>query len=283
MTTAPTSAPGLRRPAPAQPGRGWPAIAAFCAITFTVTFTSWFLLAGIGGNPTRGWRLGLYLLGGFGPTIGMLALRFVVLRHPAPRLPGRRLSPPLWLAVSTLLGAAPVALAVLVAAPFGEGPHRASAAAVVTATGGVLAFAVSYLIAGPLSEELGWEGFLYPHLRRRLTRLPAVAVLGTLWNLWHLPLFFIDDTPQQANATVAGVLFFVVSSYLQVYLFSAVNQLGGVLAAVTAHYAYNVASVLLELDGPVENTAYLVLTAVACLAIHPSTAVWTRRANLPSF
>ncbi len=43
------------------------------------------------------------------------------------------------------------------------------------------------LLAGIL-EEIGWMGFAYPTLRRRFAVLPAAAILGLFWGLWHAPV-----------------------------------------------------------------------------------------------
>jgi membrane protease YdiL (CAAX protease family) len=37
-------------------------------------------------------------------------------------------------------------------------------------------------------EEIGWTGFAYPKLRQRFAVLPAAAILGVFWGLWHAPV-----------------------------------------------------------------------------------------------
>jgi membrane protease YdiL (CAAX protease family) len=46
------------------------------------------------------------------------------------------------------------------------------------------------IIGGPLGEEFGWRGFALPNLQRKFNPTVATIILGTLWGLWHLPLFF---------------------------------------------------------------------------------------------
>jgi len=43
------------------------------------------------------------------------------------------------------------------------------------------------LLAGFL-EEIGWTGFAYPKLRQPFAVLPAAAILGLFWGLWHAPV-----------------------------------------------------------------------------------------------
>jgi membrane protease YdiL (CAAX protease family) len=43
------------------------------------------------------------------------------------------------------------------------------------------------IIAGFL-EEIGWTGFAFPEMRRRMKPLPAAILLGVLWGCWHIPV-----------------------------------------------------------------------------------------------
>ncbi len=44
---------------------------------------------------------------------------------------------------------------------------------------------------GPIAEELGWRGFAQPRLQAHIGPARAGVVIGVLWALWHLPLFFV--------------------------------------------------------------------------------------------
>ncbi len=52
------------------------------------------------------------------------------------------------------------------------------------------------LLVGPL-EELGWRGYGIDSLREKYSLLTASILLGALWGLWHIPLFFIKNGAYQ--------------------------------------------------------------------------------------
>jgi len=81
------------------------------------------------------------------------------------------------------------ALIVVSALPFAGGDVRAPSA---------LAFAmlvpglIIQLFSTGLSEEPGWRDFALPRLQHRFGGLGAAAILGPIWALWHMPLYFSD-------------------------------------------------------------------------------------------
>lgn len=54
-----------------------------------------------------------------------------------------------------------------------------------------------FIIGGGF-EELGWRGYLQPKLEKATSYLPSVIIVGLVWSIWHLPLWFIKGTPQSA-------------------------------------------------------------------------------------
>src|SRR5215471_20883036 len=62
---------------------------------------------------------------------------------------------------------------------------------------------LSLMIFGsPLGEEPGWRGFALPRLQQRYGPLAGSLVLGPLWALWHLPLFY---TAWGASYQIIGI------------------------------------------------------------------------------
>lgn len=46
------------------------------------------------------------------------------------------------------------------------------------------------LLTYPIFEEIGWRGFLLPHLQEKYTAWKATIFLTIIWALWHVPFFF---------------------------------------------------------------------------------------------
>jgi len=77
------------------------------------------------------------------------------------------------------------------------------------------------IFAGGL-EEVGWRFVLNPALERKLPFALACFITGIIWSLWHLPVFFIDNSPQ---AEINFFIFTIISiglsfAYAAVYRIS---------------------------------------------------------------
>ena len=70
---------------------------------------------------------------------------------------------------------------------------------------------ISFLFSGPFPEEFGWRGFALIPLLKRLGFTKASVLLGIIWALWHLPLFFMPQMwhGQKGFATAAFFCFFL--------------------------------------------------------------------------
>lgn len=61
----------------------------------------------------------------------------------------------------------------------------------------------------PILEELGWRGYALDRLQLKWSALSASVILGVVWALWHLPLFFIGRTHQHDVVGVATTGFWL--------------------------------------------------------------------------
>ena len=101
-----------------------------------------------------------------------------------------------------------------------------------------LAFVTTFVLGGPLGEEPGWRGFALPRLQTAYGPLPGSVLLGVLWALWHLPLFWSGVwTPP----TVANIVMFVVMITLLTVVMTWVfnNARGSLLITMLMHASFN--------------------------------------------
>jgi membrane protease YdiL (CAAX protease family) len=171
-----------------------------------------------------------------------------------------------WLPAVLLVGAGPGVLAA-VAAPLLGGPavDPAAAPGIVAGAGGLLPFLAFALVAGPLAEEFGWRGHAQPVLRRSLSPAATSAVLGTVWALWHLPLFLLAGTYQAGMGLLSpAALGFLVSMLpLSVcYWWVSERLRGGVPAAVLLHLVGNLTLVLLAVQSVAAGALFLALVTL---------------------
>jgi membrane protease YdiL (CAAX protease family) len=124
---------------------------------------------------------------------------------------------------------------------------------------------------GPVSEELGWRGYMLPRLQRSYNPLLSSIILGAIWMLWHTPLFWLPGGAAISGAaiTVFAVLWYLAYligwSILFTWMYN--NTHGSVLLAFLLHGSLNAGSVLtLFPDLPfstVRNLLFLTLIPLA--------------------
>ena len=90
---------------------------------------------------------------------------------------------------------------------FGLFEHNLPRSTIVTGPATFLGFtAVVFFFGGGLDEEIGWRGFLTRRLLARTTPIRCILITGSVWILWHLPLFWIAGT----NQAMLGIAEFIL-------------------------------------------------------------------------
>lgn len=195
----------------------------------------------------------LHLLGGLGPAAAALVLS---IRERRARELAHRcvLAPPRWIAVAVL---GPIALYLVAAAVL----RVAGATIDLSATGrgteypglGVVAYVLANILAYGLGEEIGWRGYLAPHLQRRMSFVRASLIIAGIWAVWHLPLFaFADGMSVMGPFEIAGWLVSLAAgSLLMTALFHASG--GSVLVVALFHGSLDVL-INSPTGGPLQTT-----------------------------
>ena len=96
-------------------------------------------------------------------------------------------------------------------------------------------------------------------------------IVGTVWAVWHLPLFFIEGT-WQAEAVGLGtqrfwlyILAIVVESILYTWIYNNTN--GSTLAAILFHFVGNAFGELFALSERAEVYSFILAVVAVALVI----------------
>ena len=110
-------------------------------------------------------------------------------------------------------------------------------------------FLVLFFVGGSVQEEFGWRGYALPCLLLMWSALTASIVLGVLWGLWHLPLFYTASVNQAYMPLWAFLVLAIAFSILFTWFYLATNN--NLLTALLFHTAINTS---LSLFPPIEQT-----------------------------
>lgn len=132
------------------------------------------------------------------------------------------------------------------------------------------------LFLAPFLEELGWRGYALDRLQLRWSALVSSLILGILWALWHLPIFFIKGTYQYSLGVGSLAFWTYMISIVPLTLFFTwiFNNNGrSTLSAILLHVMFNTTAELFSITERA-YTYLVVLEFVAAIAI---TMIWGAR------
>jgi CAAX protease family protein len=133
------------------------------------------------------------------------------------------------------------------------------------------------LVAGPLSEELGWRGFALERMQVKWNPKLSSLVLWLVTAVWHLPLFLIIGTAQYyfGLGTPYFVLFMLNILPNTIFLTWAYNyNRRSILAAILIHFFFNLTTSLFFPLSERTEAIRFVVTALAVMAV-----VWVNRSE----
>ena len=247
-------------------------IGPFLLWTFLLSWALWLTAIGSGATISSPGAFFPYLLGGFGPSAA--ALLFIARE---PQLEVRR---SFLNRIATVHGVPGAVWTVLVLLPplamaagigwdllLGGFPPAFELISAIERQPLILASVISLsLIFGPVSEELGWRGFAQPKLEQRFGVVLGNLILGGVWSLWHLPLFFLPGTVQSTwsigDARFFLYLFeFIPLAYIYAWIFRRSDH--SILAAILLHFNLNL---IFTVTGTLSMRAELFRILFLCLS-----------------
>lgn len=175
---------------------------AFFGVTFLITWSFWLAAIALGISLDSGVGAVLLLAGLAGPGVAGIGFTYLVYDEAGRRDFWERLRETsrislkwfavilLLPAVMSLVGAAVDLLLGGTGATWSEGVRGFAASPLA------LLPALFFATLPPFVEELGWRGYVLDRMQAKWSALTAGVLLGVVWALWHLPLFFVDGTYQ---------------------------------------------------------------------------------------
>jgi membrane protease YdiL (CAAX protease family) len=256
------------------------ALAAFFFGAVAWSWSCWFVAQRI----VDPWATTLNVIGRFGPSAVAIIVVAIVSRRGGLRrfLSGRlrrRVSP-----IDALVAVfgPPVVVLVALAVAAGQGEQLGDFNELSTVYLVVPAFGVVLVLGGPLGEEIGWRGFALDPLQQRFGPVGASLVLGVLWALWHLPLFFDSDQIQHDLSPVLFLGQIMSTAVVYTWLW---NRTQSLVVVMALHTSTNLSAGVFPLLVPDANSqrpfaiavAAASLVAAALILITHSQLGWTPR------
>jgi membrane protease YdiL (CAAX protease family) len=106
------------------------------------------------------------------------------------------------------------------------------------------------LLLGGGQEEFGWRGYALDILQERWSALVASLILGLIWGLWHLPLFFVKSAGQYYIPLWAFLLASPALSILTTWVYNSTGK--RLFAAILFHAVANTG---IDIFPPIEKAA----------------------------
>jgi uncharacterized protein len=131
----------------------------------------------------------------------------------------------------------------------------------------VLTIVGMFIIFGIVNgEELAWRGFATPRLQARHNALTSSLIMGVIWTIFHLPLFFTVTGSSQADESFISFLVSTVAiTVLYTWLLN--NTRGSVLLAYLFHAASNTWTQVLPIDHANALVGWIMIGLLVLLAV----------------
>jgi len=248
----------------------------FFILVFSWSFLFWIPAGRLSQEDHSVLVTSLHYIGGLGPLLAALGLVYLGQDRKRQRdywqrvIDFRRIRGK-WYAVVFLTAPALMGISALIdVASGGEGIRLEAAAQLLDKPLMIIPSVIFSLFFGPVPEELGWRGYVLDRLQARWNALSSSLILGVIWAVWHLPLFFIAGSFQY-NLGFGTLSFwiFMVNIVSQALIITWIynNTDRSTLSAILFHFTVNFTGELFELTKAAEICQFTLSVVMALLVV----------------
>jgi membrane protease YdiL (CAAX protease family) len=120
---------------------------------------------------------------------------------------------------------------------------------------------LAMVFLGGGQEEIGWRGYILPILEKRFGLIIGSLILGIVWAVWHLPMWFIPGSAQIYTNFFAFTLMCIGNSYFFSWVIKASgNRLLSGLVAQGAANAFVPLFPVVLMEENADTTRYWIYT-----------------------
>lgn len=134
-------------------------------------------------------------------------------------------------------------------------------------------FFLSFFALGAIQEEFGWRGYALDLMQQKWNALLSSLMLGILWAIWHLPLFFIQGTMQSKVPFYIFLLSTLGVTVIYTWLYN--NTKRSILIVLLFHAMHNTTFNIFPITLlPSPDKALLYLTGLQLLVAIIIVCIW---------
>lgn len=174
-------------------------------------------------------------------------------------------------------------LATAISLLFGQPIEQFSLSPEFTLVGGEAFLILVILFLAPTFEELGWRGYGMDSLKEGKSLMQATLIFALLWNLWHLPLFFINGYYQNEliHTNIIYALNFVVSLIPAAFLMNWIFYKNGrsIIAIILFHSMINLFSVLFQTEQFTKCIITIILSVITAIVVWKNKSFFYEKEN----
>ncbi len=226
----------------------------FFALSFLWTWLFYFAIIFFGLDPYAGIGMILLICGGCSPTfVGIIMV--LTTYSKADKIEYfkscyqiKRIKAQWWLLILLIFPAIFVVSIFVDILMGGSMPEMTNLKAVLLNPVSFIPLLLLSFMSGPFAEELGWRGYALKPLLDRFGLMKASVLIGIIWCVWHLPLFFMPETWHgQIGFQLSGFWMFLLMSVGLSMIMSVVfvKTKQSILSAVLLHLGSNFTAQLL--------------------------------------